>query len=78
MKMQLSIEGMKCEGCVETVLKCLQSIDGVTDALINLEDKSAIIESQYVISDHAIHESLAKEKYKVVKIIELYPSNNSI
>lgn len=78
MKMQLTIEGMKCEGCAETVLKCLKSIDGVTEASINLEDKSAIIESQYVISDRAIHESLAKEKYKVVEITELYPSKNRI
>lgn len=61
---------MKCEGCADTVLKCLKSIEGVTEASVNLGDKSALVESHNEVSDQAIHESLANEKYKVVKITE--------
>lgn len=70
MRKKLIIEGMKCEGCAETVQKRLKSIEGVTKTSVNLEDKSALIESQNEVSDQSIHDSLANEKYKVVKITE--------
>lgn len=68
MKKILTIEGMKCNGCADTVLKQLSSIDGVKKATVSLEDKSAVIESQNEVSDLAIHASLAEEKYNVVEI----------
>lgn len=70
MKKKLTIEGMKCDGCADTVLQCLKSIEGVTEASVNLENKSALVESHNEVSDQAIYESLANEKYKVVKITE--------
>lgn len=70
MKKKLTIDGMKCDGCAETVLKCLKSIEGVTEASVNLEDKSALVEGHNKVSDQAIYESLANEKYKIVNITE--------
>lgn len=70
MKKIVLIEGMKCDGCVSKVTERFKSIDGVTDVSVNLQDKSAVIESHCEVSDSAIQDSLANEKYKVVGITE--------
>ncbi len=41
---QLHIEGMSCGGCVATVERALQSIEGVTGARVNLTTETATIE----------------------------------
>ena len=34
--MELTIEGMHCAGCVSTVEKALQNVEGVKSAIVNL------------------------------------------
>lgn len=37
----LNIDGMSCNGCVASVTKILQGVDGVTSAEVSLADKRA-------------------------------------
>ena len=46
----LSIPGMKCGGCVAAVEKALGNAAGVTSSDINLENKSASVESDTSLS----------------------------
>ena len=41
---QLSIEGMKCGGCVSTVEKILKNSDGINNVSVNLLTESAYFE----------------------------------
>lgn len=43
-KINLGIEGMHCEGCVNRLTKVLKGLDGVNDAKVSLENKNAEIE----------------------------------
>ena len=41
----LNIEGMTCGGCVKSVTRILESVEGVAKAEVSLEGKSALIEA---------------------------------
>ena len=40
---RLSIGGMSCAGCVATVEKALQGVDGVQEASVNFADHTASV-----------------------------------
>ena len=40
---QLSITGMKCQGCVSNVDKALKAVSGVSSATVSLEENSASV-----------------------------------
>lgn len=42
----LQIQGMTCEGCVQTVRQALLATPGVTDAEVSLDSKQAVISGQ--------------------------------
>ena len=41
---ELTIEGMHCAGCVSTVEKALQNVEGVKSAIVNLALEKATVE----------------------------------
>ncbi len=41
MKAKITIEGMKCDGCVKRISNILEKIEGITSYDINLEEKYA-------------------------------------
>ena len=41
---ELKIEGMHCTGCSTRLEKVLRGLDGVVNANVNFEEKSAVIE----------------------------------
>lgn len=45
---ELSVEGMTCEHCVNAVTKALKAVPGVRDARVSLEGKSAQVEADDV------------------------------
>ncbi|ALV22627.1 heavy-metal-associated domain-containing protein [Carnobacterium antarcticum] len=67
MKKELTIEGMKCEGCASTVAEKFQAVDGVERVMIDLDSKTATVESQKDINESVFQEALADTKYKVVE-----------
>ena len=44
--MELTIEGMHCAGCVSTVEKALQNVEGVKSAIVNLALEKATVEGK--------------------------------
>jgi len=67
MKKELTIEGMKCEGCASTVVEKLQSIEGVERVAVDLEKKQAIVESQNEIDKTLFIQALSDTNYNLVK-----------
>lgn len=59
-----SIEGMTCNGCRSGVEKKLKEIPGVTNAIVNLENKLATVTTKKPMSVETIRQYLP-EKYKV-------------
>ncbi|WP_440956416.1 heavy-metal-associated domain-containing protein [Methanosarcina sp. Mfa9] len=40
----IRVEGMSCGHCVMTVKKAIESLEGVKEANVSLEDKKAVVE----------------------------------
>lgn len=62
------IEGMQCNHCKMTVEKVLSSIDGVTRAEVNLENKCAVIETSKEIDENKINELITEAGFEVREI----------
>ncbi len=56
-KHEFSIEGMKCEGCVNRINNVLAKIKGVKSYQVSLEDKSLVLE---VSKDKVLDEVVTK------------------
>ncbi len=40
---ELEITGMTCDHCVHAVTEALKSVEGVQDAVVSLDEKSAVV-----------------------------------
>ncbi|KUO97294.1 heavy-metal-associated domain-containing protein [Ferroacidibacillus organovorans] len=50
----IEVQGMTCQGCVKSVTKALQAVDGVTSADVSLEKNQATVtyeEGKATVSD---------------------------
>jgi copper chaperone len=68
MKLTIHVEGMSCQHCVKRVKNAIQSIEGVSNVEVSLEQKSAVIlfdETKVKIS--TIAEAVEETGYHVVK-----------
>ena len=59
------IEGMQCNHCKLSVEKVLNSIEGVTNVDVNLEEKKAIITSNKEIDNNIIKTVIEQEGFSV-------------
>ena len=66
MKKTIKIDGMHCNHCKMRVEKALKALKGVTSAVVNLEAKTADIESTSEINDAAIAEAIDDAGFKVI------------
>jgi Cu+-exporting ATPase len=66
MKKTIKIDGMHCNHCKMRVEKALKALNGVTSAVVNLEAKTADIESSSEINDAAIAEAIDDAGFKVI------------
>jgi Au+-exporting ATPase len=44
--MELAIEGMTCDGCVQSVQRVVRKVPGVTSAVASLAEKKLVIEGE--------------------------------
>ena len=65
---KIYIEGMMCEHCKGRVEKSLESLEGAK-VTVDLAEKTATIEMNQEISNEKLIESIEKEGYKVIKIM---------
>lgn len=66
MKKVVTVDGMKCEGCASNVQEKFSSIEGVESVEIDLENNTAIIESQSEIDKETLDTALVETKYSVI------------
>lgn len=68
MTKKISIEGMSCNHCVNHVKEALEELIGVTNVDVNLDTKSAVLESSDDINDEDIKSAIDEVGYEVVGI----------
>jgi heavy metal translocating P-type ATPase len=61
----LSVEGMHCAACAETVAKALMSVKGVRKAIVNIATERALIEVEDGIDFRAIPSAVENAGYKL-------------
>ena len=66
MKKIIKVDGMHCNHCKMRVEKVLKAIAGVTSAIVNLENKTAEIESDSEIDDAVINTAIDEAGFKVI------------
>lgn len=65
MTQTVTIEGMKCDGCVGIVKEKFEALAGVTDVSVVLEDKKATITADKELSSEQLQAALADTKFTV-------------
>lgn len=68
MKKVLFIEGMVCGNCVKHVHKALMEISGVQDAVVELESKTAQVQTSQSVSDEMLRAAIEDAGYQLVSI----------
>lgn len=62
---QFAIEGMTCEGCVETVKSALEAIPGVKSAAVSLKEKKAtVVADEAQVPSAKIESAVSEAGYK--------------
>ncbi len=54
MEKKLIVEGMMCPNCVRHVTEALQAVEGVAEAIVTLDDKSAVVKLTQEVADEAL------------------------
>lgn len=66
MEKTIKIEGMMCAHCEARVKKCLEELDGVTEALVSHEQNSATLKLSKDIPDKLLKNTIKEQGYTVV------------
>lgn len=64
MEKVLHVEGMMCEKCVAHVKKGLERVEGVEEAIVDLEGKSATVKLTTEVSDKTLIDAVVEEGYE--------------
>ena len=64
----LVVEHMSCDHCKRTVEQALKAVDGVQDALVDLEQKTATVTLQKDVPDDVLRHAVEAEEYEVLSI----------
>lgn len=68
MKKKILVEGMSCGHCVNHVREALNELNGVTSVDVNLDAKTAIIETSVEVKDEDIKFAIDDAGYEAVGI----------
>jgi copper chaperone CopZ len=68
MKKIMAIKGMSCEHCKATVEKALKSVDGVSQAVVDLKAGNAEITLSEPVSDEALKKVVRDAGYEPLEI----------
>ncbi len=66
MEKRINIEGMMCSHCEERVKKCLEKIDGVTEAIVSHEKNLATVKLSKDVPFDTLKDAVENEGYKVI------------
>lgn len=68
MKRTLMVEGMSCGHCKMAVEKALKKVDGVENAIVNLENKTAEVTLAKEVSNEALTGAVTDAGYEVMEV----------
>jgi len=68
MKKTLKVEGMSCGHCKAAVEKALKSVDGVENAVVDLNNKSADVTLAKEVSNDVLSKAVADAGYEVTEV----------
>ena len=69
MEKKLSVEGMMCQHCVAHVKKALEGIEGVEEAVVDLDSNSATAKLSADVADQALVDAIVDVGYEA-KVVE--------
>lgn len=64
----LVIEGMMCGHCEARVKKLLEGMDGISEAVVSHEAKTAVITTEKEPDEAGLRKAIEEEGYKLVEI----------
>lgn len=68
-QIRLSITGMACAGCVSSVEKSLLAVDGVNEAIVNLDEHTAIVSGE--VTTDVLIDAIKKAGYDASELKSL-------
>lgn len=68
MKKTLRIEGMMCGHCEASVKKALEALDGVTEAVVSKDSKTAVVNMETEIADDVLKTAVEEKDFTVTGI----------
>jgi len=63
MKKMIKVDGMSCKHCVMHVTEALKGVSGVKDAVVNLEQGTAVVDVDASVSDEALRAAVTEVGY---------------
>ena len=70
MRKLIKIKGMTCGHCSARVEKMLKGVEGVSDAVVDLEGENAIVNLSAPVDNDLIREAVDDAGYEVIEILE--------
>ena len=64
----MKIEGMMCGHCEATVKKALESVDGVSEAIVSHESGTAVVKTSGEVADELLKKAVEDRDFKVLSI----------
>ncbi len=64
----LTVEGMMCAHCTARVQKALEAVEGVKEAAVSLEDKTAAVQLEKEVSDQVLTAAVTDAGYEVTDV----------
>ena len=68
MSKTIKIEGMSCGHCTGSVDKAIRKLEGVTDVVVSLEEKTAVVTATALITDELLRETVVDLGFEVIGI----------
>ena len=67
----MNIEGMMCGHCEARVKKALESVDGVSGAVVSHEKNEAVVTLAKEVDDEVLKKAVEEQDYKVIAINQI-------
>lgn len=64
----LNVEGMMCNHCKATVEKALSAVEGVTETVVDLDAKTAVVTLSEDVSDEILKKAVEDHDFQVIGI----------
>ena len=64
----MKIEGMMCGHCEARIKKCLEALNGVSEAVVNHEAGTAVLTLSAEVSNETLKKVVEEQDYKVVSV----------